>query len=162
MYRRVYQGRAAEYHGVDSQKVHSKELCTLTDNEAYVRSHDLSRYNVFDLDDWGCPWKLLYLILRKHPAGEVTVFVTDGLAERMKRSGHVTALVSATERIPRNAVLPGLLRWYPDIFATMLLDLKRRYGWETTSATYFHNPQRTVYYWCVKLRKEEQAGARAS
>ncbi len=153
MYHRAYRGRVDEYHGVDMNKVHDRTLCELGNNERYVRAHNLGRHNVFDLDDWGCPWKLLYLILAKQPPGEITVFVTDGIAERMKLSGAPSKFVSATERIRRSFTIPGILRWYPEIFATMLLDLKRRYGWETVSASYFHNPKHTVYYWALKMRK---------
>lgn len=153
MYRRAYQGRVTSYLGLDKEKIHDERLCVLTDNERWVRRHSLDVYNVFDLDAYGCPWKLLYLVLGKRSAGEVTMFVTDGMAERMMMSGHIAKMVSATERVPKNFMLPGLLRWYPDIFATMLLDVERRYGWRTTAAVYFHNPRRTVYYWAIRLEK---------
>jgi hypothetical protein len=153
MYRRAYEGRVDYYHGLDKAKTHSPELCTLVDNATWMARHDLGQFNVFDLDDYGCPWRLIYLILGRHPGETVTLFVTDGLATRMKRTGHVSKWVSATEHIRRDAVLPGILRWYPDIFATMLLDLERRYGWRVQRAEYFHNSLRTVYYWALKLSK---------
>ena len=153
MYRRAYEGQVAYYHGVDKAKVHTPELCTLINNVVYVTRNNLSNYNVFDLDDYGTPWKLLYLILRKHPPGEVTIFVTDGLVAHQKIDGNVTKFVSATENVPRQMNLPGLNRFYVDIFATMLLDLERRYGWKTIRAQYFHNTRRTVYYWSLKMQK---------
>jgi hypothetical protein len=153
MYHRAYKNLACEYHGVDKKQIHSSHLCTLTNNVIYVTRNDLSRYNVFDLDDYGSPWKLLYLILRKQPPGEITIFITDGLILHQKIDGQVTKFVSATEQIPQEMNIPGLNRFYIDIFATMLLDIQKRYGWKVKKALYFHNSRRTVYYWCLKLKK---------
>lgn len=154
MYRRAYQGKVLKYHGVDKKKIHNPEICTLTNNMVYVAHNDISEYNVFDLDDYGTPWKLLYLIIRKLLPGEITVFVTDGLVVHQKVDGTVTKFVSATEHLPRKINLPGLNRFYVDIFATMLKNIEKRYGWITQKAQYFHNPRRTVYYWALKLKKD--------
>jgi len=153
MYRRAYQGKVDKYHGIDKEKIHNHQICTLISNTVFIANNDISGYNVFDLDDYGTPWKLLYLILKKLPPGEITIFVTDGLVLHQKVDGQVTKFVSATERIPLHMNIPGINRFYEDIFATMLLDVKKRYGWETTKAVYFHNERRTVYYWCLKMRK---------
>jgi len=90
MYQRAYEGRVDYYHGVDKAKVHNPTICTLIDNSFYVNQGDLAQYNVFDLDAYGSPWKLLYLILRKQLPDEVVIFVTDGLVTRQKVSGSVT------------------------------------------------------------------------
>lgn len=153
MYRRAYQGKVALYRGVDYRIVHDSRLCSLMPNEVFVKRHDMGIYNVYDLDAYGCPWKLLYLVLRKRAPGEIALFVTDGLVMHQKVDTAATRMVSATERLPRGLRIPGLNRWYVDLFATMLLDLKRRYGWETAGAWYFHNSRRSVYYWCLQMRK---------
>jgi hypothetical protein len=153
MYNLVYKGRVTEYHGVDKEKVHSQELCTLVDNTVFITTNDITRYNVFDLDDYGSPWKLIYLILKKQPPGEVTIFITDGLVLHQKMKGKVTKFVSAIEQIPQKMNLPGINRFYVEVFSTMLLDLEKRYGWKTLKAQYFHNDRRTVYYWAIKLKK---------
>lgn len=156
MHELVYKNRAAKYHGLDKKKIHDPSLCTLINNTVYIASNDISTYDTFDLDDYGSPWKQMYLILRKHPGPEVTVFVTDGLVLRQKTNQQVTKFVSATERIPQKMNIPGLNRFYVDIFATMLLDIERRYNWKTEKAVYAHNERRSVYYWALKLRKTEQ------
>jgi hypothetical protein len=155
IYERAYKGRVAGYVGVDHEKVHSPTLCKLGDNVAFVQETDLSQFNVLDLDDYGNPWKLMYLICRNKPAGEMTMFVTDGLIARTHVSEIVTKMISAIEKIPMGVKIPGLCRWYVDMFGTMLKDLERRYGWKTTRAQYFCNrKQRTsVYYWALKMRK---------
>jgi hypothetical protein len=152
MYNRAYKGRVSRYHGTDKEKVHDPAVCTLINNTVYIAHNDISDYNVFDLDDYGTPWKLIYLILRKLPPGEITMFITDGLVMHQKVDGTVTKFVSATERVPQKMNLPGINRFYVDIFATMLKDIERRYGWITQKAQYFHNDRRSVYYWALKLR----------
>jgi len=153
MYNRAYKGRVEYYHGVDKEKIHNPKICTLTNNIVYITQNTLDDFNVFDLDDYGTPWKQLYLILKKLKQDEVTIFVTDGLVLRQKMDGTVSKFVSATEQVPRKMNIPGLNRWYVDIFATMLLDLERRYGWKTANAQYFHNERRTAYYWALKMER---------
>lgn len=155
MYNRAYKGRVEYYHGVDKEKIHNPKICTLTNNIVYITQNNLDDFNTFDLDDYGTPWKQLYLILKKLKRDEVTIFVTDGLVLRQKMDGTVSKFVSATEQIPRKMNIPGLNRWYMDIFATMLLDLEKRYNWKTVKAQYFHNERRTVYYWALKMEKAQ-------
>ena len=64
MYKRAYRGNVCDYHGTDISKVHNLEICEITNNEKYVRRNDLDKYNTFDLDAYGSPWKLFYLILK--------------------------------------------------------------------------------------------------
>lgn len=155
MYNRAYKGRVEYYHGVDKEKIHNPKICTLTNNIVYITQNNLDDFNTFDLDDYGTPWKQLYLILKKLKRDEVTIFVTDGLVLRQRMDGTVSKFVSATEQIPRKMNIPGLNRWYMDIFATMLLDLEKRYNWKTVKAQYFHNERRTVYYWALKMEKAQ-------
>jgi len=151
MYQAVYKDRAILYHGVDREKVHDPKICTLTNNLTYLQKEDINQFNVFDLDDYGCPWKQIYLIFRKLRRPDATLFVTDGLVLFQKVNGNVTKFVSATENLPKNFNIPGLNRWYVDIFATMLLDIEKRFGWKTIKAEYCHNSRRSVYYWAIKL-----------
>lgn len=157
MYSRAYKDRADFYHGIDKEKIHNPAICTLINNTVYIAHNDISDFNVFDLDDYGTPWKQLYLILRKLNRADATFFVTDGLVMHQKVDGTVTKFVSATEQVPRKMNIPGLNRWYVYIFATMLLDLEKRYGWRTVKAEYFHNERRSVYYWCVKFEKRRES-----
>lgn len=153
MYNRAYKDKVSHYHGIDKNKIHDTELCELSDNTIYITKHDLSEYNTFDLDDYGSPWKQFYLIVKKIPSGEYTFYITDGLVMHQKVDGAVTKFVSGTEQIPNGMNIPGLNRFYVDIFGTMLKDLERRYGCEIQKAVYFHNERRSVYYWTIKLIK---------
>jgi len=154
MYSRAYKNRIEYYHGVDKEKIHTEDMCELNNNINYVTHNNISQFNTFDLDDYGSPWKQLYLIAKKLLPGEYTFFITDGLVMHQKVDGQVTKFVSGTERIPQGMNLPGINRFYIDIFATMLKDLERRYNCKVRLAKYFHNERRSVYYWVVKLEKQ--------
>jgi len=156
MYEGAYKNRAASYKGIDNVKVHDAAICQIMNNVDFVRKNDISKYNYFDLDAYGSPWGLMYLILRKLNTGEITMIVTDGLVMHQKVDSQVTKFVSATEGVPRTMKLPGINRFYVDMFATMLLDIRRRTDWETYEAKYFNNSRGTVYYWLLKMRKQEE------
>ncbi len=155
MYKRAYTG-VCEYLGLDIEKVHNNEICKICNNAEYVLCNDITKYNVFDLDAYGAPWELFYLITKKINPGDYTFFITDGLVMHQKVDGTVTSFVSGTEKIPKGMNLPGINRFYVDIFGTMLLDVEKRYNAKVKKAIYFHNKKRTVYYWTVKLRKNEE------
>lgn len=145
MYRLAYKGRVKTYHGVDNRKIHNPALCTLINNNVYITQRDIKQFNVFDLDDYGSPWKQLFLIMERYQGTGATFFITDGLILHLKLvSGH-TRFISATENIPKNFEIPGISRWYLDIFATMLLRLEQRYGYKVAKAIYFPNERKTVY-----------------
>jgi len=152
MYQSAYKGKVLEYRGIDKEKIHDPEICVLANNQLYVKQNDISRYNVFDLDDYGAPWKLFYLICRKQLPPEITVFITDGLVVRLAIDKRITKIISAIERIPPGTNIPGINRFYTDIFGTMLKDIEKRYGWKTDKAVYFYNNRASVCYWALKLR----------
>ena len=151
IYKGAYKNNCNMYVGIDKEKVHSEILCVKQDNIVFVEHNDISEFNVFDLDAYGCPWELFYRIIRKLSKKEVIFFITDGLVTFQKMNGNVNKFVSATERIPMGFNIPGINRFYVDIFATMLKDIERRYNYHTEEAKYFHNSKRTVYYWYLKL-----------
>lgn len=153
---KMYQGaykNAHRYIGLDNTKVHDENTCFIVDNLRYVKNNDISGFNVFDLDAYGCPRILLYTILGKCIQDDLTFFITDGLAERYKMSGDMPRFVRALEKVGKKFNVPGILRWYVDMFGTMLLDIEERFRYKTTKAVYFHNTNHTVYYWCLKLSR---------
>jgi len=153
MYRSAYMGEVDEYFGLDKQKVHDNNICALVDNRKYIKENDISRFNVFDLDDYGTPWKLFYSILKKITAGDYTFYMTDGLVLHQKLDGKPSKFVSALEHVSPDTRLNGLNRYYLEIFGTMLKDVERRFNAKIYKTVYFHNDRRTVYYWTIKLKK---------
>lgn len=153
MYRQIYKNKAIYYLGIDSKKIHNENCCIIADNLSYVKNHNIDIFNTFDLDAYGSPWKLLFLILSKSPQKNLTVFITDGLLLSLKRANRATKFVSAIEMIPQEMKIPLISRYYPDIFNTMLRYVCQRYSWYVTSAKYAYNTDATVCYWVLKLSK---------
>lgn len=152
MYREAYEGRVAYYHGIDNTKVFDPRICTIQDNSAYVMANDISRYDVFDIDAYGCPWQLFYRVMQKAKQPRITAFLTDGaVIPRSSVSSHITLLQSAIEHLPRSFAVPGLRRWYIPMVATMLRDVEKRFGYRTVRASWTLNEKGTVYFWVVIL-----------
>lgn len=156
MYKRVYAGRAKEYVGVDREKVHDPQLCVVVDNRTFVAHNDLGRFDVFDLDDYGCPWGLLYRVLEKAGPAKIVVFLTDGLMKRSQLNSKPPRIVAAINGIPKSMLIPALPRRYHDLFRTMLLDVDERFGYHTARATYARSERSDVYYWALRLERPEE------
>ena len=153
IYHNVYKDKTAFYVGLDKEKVHNDKICIKTNNIAFVSKNNINDFNVFDLDDYGSPWKLFYLILKKFQNKKATFFITDGLKLHQNVDGNITKWVSATEQIPCKFHIPGLSRWYLDIFATMLLDVQKRFNLDVIDPVYIFNQRKTVCYWALKINK---------
>jgi SAM-dependent methyltransferase len=158
MYRRVYAGRVREYVGVDRERVHDPALCITVDNRTYVAHNDIGRFDVFDLDDYGCPWALFYRVLEKVAHPTVVVFLTDSLIMRAGINGKAPRMVAAVNGIPKGMVIPALAQRYHDLFRTMLLDVEDRFGYHTARATYARSERSAVYYWALRLERTAGRG----
>jgi len=130
-------------------------MCEIANNQAWIQKHDITRFNVFDLDDYGTPWVLLFAILKKTNQNEITIFITDGLVLHTKLTGKIPRIISATERIPRNFVIPGIFRFYDDIIKTLFLRLESECGYSVEKAVSIPNEANTVRYWYLKLVKKD-------
>lgn len=144
---------AKKYHGVDREKVHDPTRCDICDNLKWVRQNDLSEYTLIDLDDYGVPWLLFFIVLKKLKQERITVFVTDGSPLHMKLTGNVTKLISATEGTPKKFKITGLSRYYLDIVKTMLKQTTPRFGYEISEAHVIPNKEKTVIYWHLTINK---------
>lgn len=154
IYRGCYEG-VKEYHGLDKNKVHDSALCEIANNQVWIRKNDINKFNVFDLDDYGTPWVLLFAILKKTNQKEITVFVTDGLVLHTKLTGKIPRIISATERIPRNFIIPGIFHFYDDIIKTLFLRIESECGYTVSKAVSIPNEANTVRYWYLKLVKKD-------
>ena len=59
MFKEAYDGKVKNYFGIDKEKIFDNNLCVLEDNRRWVAKNDISGYNFFDLDAYGCPWLLM-------------------------------------------------------------------------------------------------------
>jgi len=154
IYNLVYKNNTEKYIGIDKEKIHSQKLCIKTNNIIFVSKNNINDFNVFDLDDWGSPWKLFYLILKKWQGKKATFFITDELKLNQSVSkGKVSKFVSATEKISMGMIVPGLNRYYVDIFATMLLDVQKRFFCKIENPVYIFNDRKSVCYWAFNIVK---------
>ncbi len=115
MYDGSYRGVVAEYVGIDKAKVHTPDICHVSDNARWVRQNDISRFTVFDLDAYGSPLKLLNLVLSKATQPRATAFLTDGTPLRLRLEQNLPRVLAASEGVRKSAVLYGVARWYVDI-----------------------------------------------
>jgi len=153
MYDRVYQNNATGYVGIDRKRLRKESCFIQVNNQTYIKENDLNRFNVFDLDAYGCPWKLLLLLGPKLKQNEIIIFLTDGVKNHLRVSGcKGSRIVRATERLPKDLYIPSMERWYTDMFNTMLLIFSERSGYTITKALYV-TPSNTVFYWILKMRK---------
>lgn len=157
IYHSTYKGRVGQYRGVDKKKVHDQTLCTIEDNVRYLNTRGADGYNVFDLDDYGCPWPLIHLVLSKATEPEIVLFVTDGMPARMRLTGDPSKILSATNRIPRWMSIPGIFRWYVPTFKTMIVNAAARYNYRVVDALRADNrlkqPRQSVSYWGIRLER---------
>ena len=156
MFKNAYSGNVQKYHGIDSEKIHDSNLCDVCDNKTWLGKHSISEYNVFDLDDYGSPWKILWFIVGRIGDGQYTIFITDGLVMHQKVDGKVTRFVSATENIPREMNVPGINRFYEEIFLTMLRSMSVKFNLTYSIIAGFHNIKRTAFYWAIKFIKNSK------
>ncbi len=60
------------------------------------------------------------------------------------------------EKIPSKFNIPRLSKWYINIFATMLLDIQKRFYFKIEDPIYLFNKQKTVCYWYLKMIKAKE------
>lgn len=156
MYDEVYQDLTASYTGIDRKKIR-KEACFIQENnQKYIKENDINDFNVFDLDAYGCPWKVFCQLGLKLQKREIVVFLTDGLKRHLAVGGRErTKIVNTLEGLSRDLWLPSIGRWYVDMFSTMLLEFSKRSGYTVTRALYVM-PSESVCYWVLKLRKDDK------
>lgn len=154
MYRALYKDKAYRYVGVDNTYTHSEELCVKQDNMEYVRQNELN-FDVFDLDDFGCPWELLLLCFSKLTPREAPYifFVTDGLVYKARKTNVVIPIVANMECISRKSQIFGLNHWVIDLFKSMLFKASEKYALNITNIQHVRNHRKTCDYWGFKVVK---------
>jgi len=146
IYSSVYRDRVAQYTGVDSVKVHDRDLCELQDNASWVLSNDIGAYNVFDLDAYGSPWLLALKIAEKVGRRPWVLFATDGSFQHLSRTSD-NRIARSILGIPKRMTVPGLGRWYMHQMAGILELLAYR-TMPYKQVLHAHNSVKT-HYWGV-------------
>jgi len=143
MYRACYHD-AAQYLGVDDEKVHDAAECLLTDNLRYVAEADLSPFNLVDCDAYGSPWRIAMMASQKLSRRPFALVLTDGQCNKL-RFNMGSRFTHAILGIPRFMRIPGLRLWYKLFLARAIRHIEHRTGTRCRCGWHARNKHNTHY-----------------
>ncbi len=153
IWRECYQGLPCL--GLDLKPIRDGRTLLQVDNRKFLRSADLCRFNVFDLDAYGSPWHQWLILLHRRPfaAGEkVAVFLTDGLDFKMRMSSIPQGLRPYLG-IPAGMDIPCLHAHHDFINALVVARSTRAAGLDILEAREAQNPRGNMRYYGLILKK---------
>ena len=110
MWQRVWR-EADDYVGVDREwHITDPRRRYVGDNVAVMRSIDLGRFNIFDLDAFGSPYELLCILLARRPWARDErggLIVTDGTSGKLRFGQVFGALGALTKFKGGNRIAPS-------------------------------------------------------
>lgn len=114
MHRAVWHDADA-YTGCDLEWARDGRMAYVADNRRVMRSADLQKFNIFDLDAFGSPWEQAAILAKRRVTGEgeaVGVILTDGSCLALKQGG-IPGAMAMFAGLSGN--LSGLARWQDDV-----------------------------------------------
>ena len=157
MYRAVYRGHCAKYLGLDKVKTHDCRICMIVDNQKWLSEQALAGFNVFDLDAYGSPLRMLQTIIAKMTEEEIVIFVTDGLPQTLMHCCNTAPprIVRQVENLSDDWALAGgisMYQFYPQFFATLLKKCERAYRVRVSRWIFSWNPRHTCAYHALLIK----------
>ncbi|HAK89904.1 MAG TPA: hypothetical protein DCP24_12760 [Nitrospiraceae bacterium] len=143
------------YVGLDRKAISDGRTVLNIDNIKYLRSADLTRFNVFDLDAYGSPWHQFMIVLkrRKLKADErVAIFLTDGLSI-LTRLGNLPTGMKKYVGIPAKMRVPCLSRHMDYIRALVVVNAVREAGAGIERALITRNSRGNMVYMGLLIKK---------
>jgi hypothetical protein len=128
--------------GLDLKAIADGRTILHIDNRRFLRSADLSRFNVFDLDAYGSPWHQWLIILKRRivaPGEQIAVFLTDGLRPYLA--------------IPAGMNVPFLNKHHDFINARIVDRSTRAAGLQIVRSLVARNPRGNMRYYALILKK---------
>lgn len=125
MWKSVWQ-YADVYIGCDKRYFIDERTAYVADNRRVMRSIDLGKFNVFDLDSYGSPWETALIVAgrRRILTGEkIGLVLTDGSGLKLKQGGIPNGLRIAAGICGNPA---GLSREYDIILSAAIAGLCKR------------------------------------
>ncbi len=153
LYRACY--RAAQYLGLDKKKIADGRNTLNIDNLKYLRSADLARFNVFDLDAYGSPWHQFLVILKRRrlmPGERIALFLTDGL-QIQARLGDLPHGLKPYCGIPEKMRVPCLARHMDYIRGLVVSGACREAALEIRTALIGQNSRKNMTYIGLLLQR---------
>lgn len=141
--------------GLDLKDIDDGRTIIRMDNRKFLRSADLSEFNVFDLDACGSPWHQWLILLHRRrfaPGEKVAVFLTDGLDFKMRMSSIPDGLRPYLG-IPAAMSIPCLNVHHDFINALVVSRSVRAAGLEIAGALQAKNPRGNMRYYGIILQK---------
>jgi len=153
MFKRCY--LKTKYQGIDRKTIHDEIICTKANNQKWVQKNEISYFNFIDLDSYANPYPLLFQILSKTFQEKIEVVLTDGVLISSKLTQKQGPTLAFINNIPRDFKIPLFNRFYKENILTLLLFIKKEYGYNCTYLSMDHNPKQTTYYIGMELKKQE-------
>lgn len=147
IYRECYQGM--QYIGLDKKGINDGRTIIKVDNIKYLRSAELKRFNVFDLDAYGSPWYQFLIILKRRPVltdERIAIFLTDGLQFKAAVEGDLPHGLKPYCGIPQQMRIPCLARHLDYIRSLIVVNASRKAGLEITKALIGQNCRKNMTY----------------
>jgi hypothetical protein len=141
--------------GLDLKAIADGRTIIHIDNRRFLRSADLSRFNVFDLDAYGSPWHQWLIILKRRvvaPGEQIAVFLTDGLDFKMRMSSLPDGLRPYLA-IPPGMNVPFLNKHHDFINARIVDRSTRAAGLQIVRALVARNPRGNMRYYALIIKK---------
>lgn len=118
---------ADSYVGCDEKWFRDERTVFVGDNRRVLRAIDLSAFNLFDLDAYGCPWEQAMIIAARRPIapGErIGLAITDGLGLFYKMNG-IPGNVAQLAGLRRDSMV-GVIRVQDMILDRCIIGLMQR------------------------------------
>jgi len=141
--------------GLDLKPIDDGRVIISIDNRKFLKSTDLGKYNVFDLDAYGSPWQQWLIILkrRQFKAKEsVAIFITDGLDFKMRMSSLPSGLRPYVG-LPAGMNIPLLNLHHDFINSLVVSGSVKAAGLEVVHALSAKNPRCNMKYYGLILKK---------
>jgi hypothetical protein len=154
LYAECYKGMA--YLGLDKKKITEGRNLLNIDNLKYLRSADLVRFNIFDLDAYGSPWHQFLIILKRRrivPGERIVIFLTDGL-QIQARLGDLPHGLKPYCGIPKAMRVPCLARHMDYIRSLVVINACKEAGIEIQTALIGNNPRKNMTYMGLMIQKK--------
>lgn len=144
-----------DYLGLDRKKITDGRNMLNIDNLKFLRSADLSRFNVFDCDAYGSPWHQFLIILKRRRMAsteQLAIFLTDGLQFKAAM-GDLPHGLKPYCGIPEKMRVPCLARHMDYIRSLVVTNACKDAALKINTAYIAENPRGNMTYIGLLLTK---------
>jgi hypothetical protein len=125
MYRKIW-NKADDYIWCDQRWFPDERMVYVCDSRRILRTLDLNRFNVFDLDSYGSPWEHAIIISSRRqvePGERVGIILTEGSGMKLK-FGALPGALGILAGV--HAKMPAANRWHRKLLDRAILAIADR------------------------------------